>query len=199
MYIRSKEARKIHKDNCPYCKKISAKNRLQYEHTDDAINDGCVFCQYCSPIVERLNNKKEHLKEVARRLKLKCKVKDGILIVDDGLSKWKLYYSSRRRNILVYHQNHSTMYSKRDTSPVDGYHRQKVLTTSIENTLEYIHDHFHTYLMNNKLPEKIQNRAKDIFYEKKRKYKRNDKSHKKEKYIAKRKAVCNVLSLIEGL
>ena len=71
MYIRSKASKKAHKDNCRYCQKIFEENKKQYECTDDAIDDGCVFCQYCSPIVERLNKKKAHIEEVAHKLKLK--------------------------------------------------------------------------------------------------------------------------------
>jgi hypothetical protein len=199
MYIRSKASKKAHKDNCRYCQKIFEENKKQYECTDDAIDDGCVFCQYCSPIVERLNKKKAHIEEAAHKLKLKYKLKNGILMVDDGLSKWNLYYSTRKRKILLYHQNHSVKDSEKETSPVTGYHRQKVLPTSIEATFEYISDHFQNYLTSSKLPENVQNRAKDIFYEKKRKYKRNDKSRKKEKHNEKRKAIWNVLTLIEGL
>lgn len=199
MYIRSKASKKAHKENCPYAQRILDGNKVQYEHTDDAINDGCVFCQFCSPIVERFNKKKEYLEKVAQKLKLKYKIKEGILLVNDGLSKWKLFYSTRRRKVLVYHQNHTADDSAQEFSPVIGYHRQKILMTSIENTFEYISDHFQKYLTYSNLPPHIQNRAKDIFYVKGRKYKRNDKTHKKEKYNEKRKAIWNVLSLIEGL
>ena len=101
--------------------------------------------------------------------------------------------------MLVYHQNHTADDLAQEFSPVIGYHRQKILMTSIENTFEYISDHFQKYLTYSNLPPNIQNRAKDIFYVKGRKYKRNDKTHKKEKYHEKRKAIWNVLSLIEGL
>ena len=50
MFIRSKFTKKAHTDVCPYVSKIKEENKIEYVMTDEVIDDGCVFCQHCTPI-----------------------------------------------------------------------------------------------------------------------------------------------------
>ena len=195
MYIASSITKKAHKQDCRYCKRINKEHQVQYEHTDDAINAGNILCQHCSPVKERMVKNKEKIACLGSRFKLKYELKDGILIVNDGLSKWKVYYSTKRRKLVAYHENHIKAPDEISNPAFSGYHRQKVWLTSIVEVFEYITDHFHTYLTNDRLPANLQNKAKRIFYIQKRK----KKNKKDDKMISKKRDIWKVLTIIEGL
>lgn len=195
MYIASSIAKRAHKQDCRYCKSIKKEHQVQYEHTDDAINAGNLLCQYCSPMKARMVKNKEKIECFGSRFKLKYEMKDGILLVNDGLSKWKIYYSTKKRKMIAYHENHIKAPDEIANPAFSGYHRQKVWLTSIMEAFEYISDHFQTYLTNNRLPFKLQNKAKGIFYEQKSK----KKNKKADKIINRKRDIWKVLSIIEGL
>ena len=121
-----------------------------------------------------------------------------MLVINDGMSKWKVFFSTKRRMLMVYHQNYLHPDKENDKSPIPGYHFQNFETKHMLEVFDYINDHFHAYLNNYRLPIGLQNRAKSIFYDE-RNHKRprsKKKNIKKEKRLAKGQAVNNVLNLI---
>ena len=106
MYVASIKARKVHNDFCPYCNRIKGENKKEYFHMDEGIDEGYVLCQHCSATKRKILEQKEFIDEVAKRRKLEYELKDGMLVIDDGLYKWKGYYSKQYKKVILYHQNY---------------------------------------------------------------------------------------------
>lgn len=196
MFVRSRLAKKAHTDVCPYARRIKQDNKLEYFLTDEVIEDGCVFCQHCTPMKKVLKKYDKKIKSLASVLRLKYYLEGGMLIVEDGMSKWKVYYSRNENVYVVHHKNY--LDCNKATSIFEGYHLQKdIRPTNVYAVFEYVTEHFHAYMENKRLPKKIREKAKVVFYdernyqrpktksekdkEKKRKLKKRNKPSKRSK------------------
>lgn len=201
MYVASNISKKAHFEWCSHCNKIKEENKKEYFHTDDAIDDGCVFCQHCSMVKKNFKKDKKRIEWAVTRYKLSYEMIDGMLVIDDGMSKWKIFYSTKQRRFVLYHQNYLTLPGETEESPILGYHQQNIEFKRLLEAFEYVHHHFQAYLKNFKLPKVLQNKAENIFFEE-RNHKRPRKKRrdvKKEKKIARNRAAKNVLALMKEI
>jgi len=202
MFIRSRFAKKAHTEVCPYISRIKEENKIEYIMTDEVIDDGCVFCQHCTPIKKAMKKYAKKIKHLASVLRLKYYLKDGMLLVEDGMSTWKVYYSRIHGVYVVHHKNY--LETNKAQSVFEGYHLQKhIQPTTIVGVFEYITDHFRAYMDNKKLPKEIREKAKVVFYDE-RNYKRpkakaNKKKSKKSLKPSKRSQIKRVMALFEVL
>lgn len=200
MFIRSKFTKKAHTDVCPYVSKIKEENKIEYVMTDEVIDDGCVFCQHCTPMKKAMKKYDKKIKHLASVLRLKYYLKDGMLLVEDGMSTWKVYYARINGVYVVHHKNY--LEKNKAQSVFDGYHLQKhVQPTNLFNVFEYITEHFRAYMDNKKLPKEIREKAKVVFYDD-RNYQRpkvKEQKAKKNKRPSKRSQIKKVMALFDML
>lgn len=163
MFVRSKLTKKAHTDTCWYVGKIKEENRLEYSITDEVIDDGCVFCQHCTPMKKAIKKYDKKIKHKASVLRLKYFLEDGMLIIEDGMSVWKIYYSRINKSYVVHHKNY--LVHNKAISIFPGYHLQNVQPKTIFEVFEYVTEHFRAYMGNKRLPRKIRNKAMTVFYD----------------------------------
>lgn len=200
MYVAGNKSKIAHNENCPYCKRIKEENRRNYYHTDETIKEGCILCQYYSFASTKYRKQKEQIELTGKKYKLHYEVVDGMMVVNDGMSKWKVFYSSKRHRLMLYHKNYLLFSKRNDYSPILGYHFQHKELKNLIEVFEYISEHFQAYLNNFKFPKSTQNKVNSIYYNKCKHKRRHRKKYvKKEKRLARLQAIRNVLLLIEEI
>ncbi len=191
-FSRNSRRRILHSPDCRHIKNVEIDSVGAFETLSEAYGRGYRLCRCCSGLRRQYGKELTALIDLSRRNALCFCISDRFLQLNTPSSKWRLTLTDDGRGLCLYHKN-SLRPQNDDGSPIPGYHRQKVLRSSIIDYCKYIVAH-DSYRMENPLhipPQPSPPPRKGT--------KRYRKQQKKQKRLAKRRAVANVLSMIDQL
>lgn len=191
MYICSKShGEKIyHCQSCAYAGKIKQHNRIFYHTKTEAMAQGYRACNCCAPVARKFRAEKKALMTYAKENSINIWLEDNAIYIETGIGAWKIIETEKSRRLILFHANRENYKwcQKKNGKIIHHYHIQKDISSqTILRYMEYIYSH-------------------DLWRASKRdEYKRMPVSTKaqrkkrgEEKEKARRKAVGDVLNLIE--
>ncbi len=196
MYYYCKNSRKkiVHLTECFHIHNAEIDSIGWFETLREAYEHGYRLCKHCSPLVKHYKREDDEITEFCRKNGLIVYLGNKCISICSTRSKWKLALDKNNR-IVLYHKNDFTT-NKDCLSEISGYHLQgDARRKSIVDYLQYIIEHDYYRMLN---PVYIPNKKKESPPPRKgtKRYKREQR--KVEKYERKR-AIKNVLSIIESL
>lgn len=193
MYISTKShGEKIfHNQFCTYAKRIKPENIIEVETTKKFRKMGYRACNCCSFMGKKYKAECEELQSYAKRNYMKIWLEDDAVYVETNIAAWKITQYSTTQNICLLHANTENyrFLAKKNGKIIHTYHMQgDIRSKTIMGYLQYIkrHDEWRTNIMNE---------YKSIPVSTKRQRKQN----KNARINGKKKAVCNVLNMLEVL
>ena len=196
MYYSSKNSRKkvVHSSDCFHIQDMEVSNIRSFETLEDAYESGYRLCRHCSPIAKQYRKERDVMTEFCRKHAVLFFLHDKFIGICTPYSKWRIVPAKGSKGLALYHKN--TYESKRDIeSPVPGYHLQRVSEKSVQAYLEYIVEHEY-YRMMNPVYIRPQKKAKEPPRKGTKRYRKQQaKAERQER----RKAIANVLNMIDDL
>lgn len=196
MYYYSKNSRKkvVHSSDCFHIQYVEVDNVGSFETLEKVYQSGYRLCRHCSPIAKLYRKESNSMTEYCCKHAASFFFHDKFIGIHTPYSKWRIIPIEGTNGLALYHKN--TYASKHDTeSAVPGYHLQKVCKKSVHAYLEYIVEHEY-YRMMNPVYIRPQKKAKESPRKGTKRYKQQQA--KAERY-ERRKAIANVLQIIDGL
>ena len=192
-YYNKKSSRKIiHTKECFRINNKDINDIGWFETLDEAYAKGYRLCRNCSILKKALKNQCDEIKEFTRKKRMEFFVHDKFIAISSPYGEWKLVPSRQGGHIVLYHLNEFK--NEKKSSRVPGFHKQHTFFDDIMGYLRYIEDH-DFYRMVNPLYIKP-NKPKKTPPKGSRAYKN---MQKKAAYIANKRAIANVLNIIESL
>ncbi len=197
MYYYCKNSKKkiIHSFECFHVNNTEIDNIGCFDSLTEAYERGYRLCKHCSPLIKHYKREDNEIVDFCRKNGLSVHLGNQCISIVSIGSKWKIALDKKNR-IVLYHKNDFTT-SKDRLSQISGYHLQgDARRNSIVAYLQYIVDHDYYRMLNPVyIPEKKKKESPPPRKGTKR-YKSNQR--RIEKYERK-KAIKNVLDLIESL
>lgn len=190
-FSRNSRRRILHSPDCRHIKNVEIDSVGTFETLSEAYGQGYRLCRRCSCLRRRYGKELTALMDFSRKNALCFCISDRFLQLNTPSSRWRLAPAEDGRGLCLYHKN--SLRPTDDDSPVPGYHLQRVLRSSIVGYCKYIVAH-DSYRMANPLhipPQPSPPPRKGT--------KRYRKQQKQQKRLAKRRAIANVLSMIDQL
>lgn len=195
MYYYSKKSRKkiIHTQACFHIASTGLDDIGWFETLPEAYENGYRLCKHCSPLAKHYRKENREILDFCSKNGLSVHLGNRSIAVTSPRSMWKIAIGSDKE-IILYHKN--TFETERDhLSEIKGYHLQRdVSKDSVVAYLEYIVEHDFFRILNpihNKPKKEVPPPRKGT-----RRYKREQRRIEK---CAKKRAIRNVLSIIESL
>lgn len=163
-----------------------------FETLDEAYAKGYRLCRNCSILKNAYKSQCDEIKEFCRKKRMEIFVYDKFIAISSSYGEWKLVPSRQGNHIVLYHMNEFK--NEKKPTRVPGFHKQHTFFDEIMGYLRYIEDH-DFYRMVNPLYIKP-NKPKKTPPKGSRAYKN---MQKKAAYIANKRAIANVLNIIESL
>ena len=196
MYYYSKNNRNkiVHFKECFHIQHTELDSIGWFETLFEAYEQGYRLCKCCSPLVKQYKREENEILDFCRRKGLSVYLDNMFITIYSIRSKWKIALDKNNR-IILYHKNDFTT-AKDHLSKISGYHLQgDAQRNSIVDYLQYIVDHDHFRMLN---PVYIPKQDNETVPPRKG-TKRYRSAQRKIKKIEHKKAIRNVLSLIESL
>lgn len=192
-YFNQKSSKKIvHSQDCFRIANSENSNIGLFKTLDDAYEAGYRLCRNCSPIAKKYKREENEIMEFCRINGMIPYFHDKFVGITSVSGKWKITVNKDGKQICLFHKNEYK--SKHDNkSPIPGFHLQKACCDSIMGYLSYISKH-DSYRRKN--PLYIFPKEKPLPRKGTRRYR---EEQKKVKIIANKRAIRNVLDLIESL
>ena len=163
-----------------------------FETLDEAYANGYRLCKNCSILKKEYKRQSEKIEEFCRKKRMGIFVHDKFIAISSPYGEWKLVPSRQGGHIVLYHMNEFK--NEKKPTRVPGFHKQHTFFDDIMGYLRYIEDH-DFYRMVNPLYIKP-NKPKKTPPKGSRAYKN---MQKKAAHIANKRAIANVLNIIESL
>lgn len=196
MYCYCKNSRKkiIHSIECFHVRKTEIDNIGWFESLSEACEHGYRLCKHCNPLVKCYKREDNEIIDFCRKNGLSVRLESKYIYICSIKSKWKIALDKKNR-LVLYHKNDFTT-NKDHLSEISGYHLQgDVLRNSIIAYLQYIVDHDYFRMVN---PLYIPQNKK-VSPPPKKGTKRYRKSQRRIEKNERKKAIKNVLDLIDSL
>lgn len=196
MYCYCKNSRKkiIHSIECFHVRKTEIDNIGWFESLSEAYEQGYRLCKHCNPLVKCYKREDNEIIDFCRKNGLSVRLESKYIYICSIKSKWKIALDKKNR-LVLYHKNDFTT-NKDHLSEISGYHLQgDVLRNSIIAYLQYIVDHDYFRMVN---PLYI-HQNKKVSPPPKKGTKRYRKSQRRIEKNERKKAIKNVLDLIDSL
>lgn len=196
MYYYSKNSRKkiIHVTGCFHICSTEPDTIGWFESPHEAYEQGYRLCKHCSPLIEYYKREDNEIIDFCRKKGLCFHLENNFISINSIGSKWKIALDKKNR-IVLYHKNDFTT-DKDHLSEISGYHLQgDVRRNSIVAYLQYIVDHDYYRMLN---PVYIPQKKKESPPPRKG-TKRYKSAQRRIKNYERRRAIKNVLNLIESL
>jgi len=191
VYIGVKDGKIYHEQFCPYAGRIVSKNRKYFYTLDAAQNYGYHSCKFCSQTGKAYSREKYDIEDFARKHQLDIRFEDNAVYVRNGVNNWMILAANKDRKMVLLHAN-SRLYKNLPTKNgriIHSYHIQDdVIRKSIMGYLNYIVRH-----------DDWRFRQSEEYKELPKVTKKQRNKYKKEKGKADKKAIRNVLNLIEEM
>ncbi len=131
-----------HKPNCHYVKKMSPKNRMSIAKADAQIRRYRI-CKCCNSMGYHYRTEQSTIEYYRKHRNMDFRFIDGILYVKSEIGCWKLIYSKKFENIILYHRNTVSIPLDFDHPENEPYHRQvdALSCNTISGYLNYIYEH----------------------------------------------------------
>ena len=131
-----------HKPNCHYVKTMSPKNRMSLAKEAAQIR-GYRICKCCNSMSYHYRTEQNSIEYYRKNKKMDFKFIDGMLFVKTEIGCWKMVYSKRFEDIVLYHRNSVSQPLNFEHPENEPYHRQTDALSShtISSYLNYIHEH----------------------------------------------------------
>lgn len=193
MYYYSKTSRRgvAHLEGCFQLQAVAPERLGSFETLSQAHAGGYRLCRCCSPIARQYRAERAALLAFCQTRAISCFLHDGFLVVTTPYSRWRIL-SGEAGGLLLYHRN-SFQTAQDAQSPVPGYHLQRVCKAELLGYLTYIVEHEYYRMMHPVSPRPAKKEPP------RKGTKRYQKQQAREKHAARRKAISNVLSLIDSL
>ena len=196
MYYYSKNNRNkiVHFKECFHIQHTELDSIGWFETLFEAYEQGYRLCKCCSPLVKQYKREENEILDFCRRKGLSVYLDNMFITIYSIQSKWKIALDKNNK-IILYHKNDFTT-AKDHLSKISGYHLQgDAQRNSIVDYLQYIVDHDHFRMLNPVYIPKQNNEAVPP----RKGTKRYRSAQRKIKKIEHKKAIRNVLCLIESL
>lgn len=193
MYICSKShGEKIyHCQSCFYARKIKQQNRIFYHTKAEAIAKGYRACNCCAPVARKFRAEKRALIEYAKVNHINMWLEDNAVYMETGNGAWKIIKTEKSRRLILFHANRENYKwcQKKNGKIIHHYHIQKDINSqSILKYMKYIYKH-----------DLWRASKKDEYKRMPVSTKSQRRKRKEEEERARRRAVGDVLNLIEIL
>ena len=131
-----------HKPNCHYVKMIASKNCMSIAKNDAQIRRYRI-CKCCNSMSYHYRIEQNSIEYYRKYKKMEFRFIDGILYVKSEIGCWKLVYSKKFENIVLYHRNTVSVTLDFDHPENEPYHRQvdALSCNTISGYLNYIYEH----------------------------------------------------------
>lgn len=195
MYYYCKNSRKkiIHFIACFHIQHTGLDSIGWFETLTEAYEQGYRLCRHCNPLVRHYKQESDEITEFCRRNGLAVSLHNKCISICSIRSKWKIALDKKNR-IVLYHKNDFAT-EKDHLSEISGYHLQRdTRKNSIVAYLQYIVDHDYYRMLN---PVHIPKQKKES--PPRKGTKRYKSAQRRIEKYERRKAISNVLNLIESL
>lgn len=194
MYYYSQNSRRhvIHCAECFHIQNVEVSDIDSFETPEEAYAHGYRLCRCCSPLIKRYNAESDALATFAQSHAISCFLCARFIGITTPTSRWRIVPDETGHSLLLYHGN-SFETGHDDESPIPGYHLQRVQKDTVYAYLTYIDEH-EAYRMTH--PLYIKPAKKEPPRKGTRRYRAQQA---KAERIARRKAITNVLHLIDSL
>lgn len=188
-YSLSSKEKIVHYEGCHYLKKIKKENLKSFECAKDFRNNGYRICMCCSAIPGLLKKEEDEINKYCCENGLVYFMNNGELVIRTYHSNWKVLVTGNKEVLELHHKN---SYKKEHNNSVSGYHRQNYTSKSVMAFMQYITEHERYRQRNpiNAIPQK------ELLVSGSKRWKKQQKAIKKRE---RKRAIWNVLTLIENL
>ncbi len=196
MFYYNKKSRKkiIHTAECFHVYNVDINDIGWFEAVADAYNKGYRFCKHCNPLIRMYNNESRQINDYCRENGLSYNLGNKSIVIYSIDSMWQITLDKNSR-IILYHKNDFKT-NKDHLSEINGYHLQgDAKKDSILDYLKYIVEH-DFYRMHNPI---FINKKKKASPPPKKGTKRYKSELKKIEKYERKKAIKNVVNLIDSL
>lgn len=195
MYYYSKKSKNriLHTQFCFHIRRVDPDDIGWFETLSEAYAQGYRLCKHCSPIAGQFRKESKAIYDYCRDNGLAVRLDCRSISVASPSSKWKITLGSGGRLVLYHHNTHQT--AQDGFSEIRGYHLQgDVSRDSVVDYLEYIveHDYF-------RMLHPVYDQPGKGSLPPKKGTKRYRREQRKLKAREKRRAIRNVLNLIDAL
>ena len=197
MYYYCKNSRRkiIHSMKCFHVQHTEPDSIRWFETLTEAYEQGYRLCKHCSPLVKHYKREDDEITEFCRKNGLAVCLSNKCISICSTRSRWKIALDKKNK-IVLYHKNHFST-DKDHLSEISGYHLQgDARRNSIVAYLQYIVDH-DCFRMHN--PVYIPQRKKESPPPPRKGTKRYKSAQRRKEKYERKKAIKNVLNLIESL
>lgn len=194
MYYYSKNSRSkvIHSADCFHIQSVEVDHIGSFETLEEAYASGYRLCRNCSPLAKQYHAESDALVSYCQQYAVSFFLHDRFIGVTAPNSRWRIVPNANASGFLLYHRN--TFKTAHDAeSAIPGYHLQRIRKKNIYGYLEYIVDHEYYRMMN---PVYVRPPKKEPPTKGTKRYK---KQQEKAARSARRKAISNILNLIDNL
>lgn len=189
-YFKDSNEKILHLPHCYHLNQAKKKRISAFESITRAEEKGYRICKHCFGLKPYIKDEKENIDKICKDAGISCRYSLSVLDINTIYGQWKLYYNHVCDRLELYHAN---TFETGETSLFPNYHLQKTDYATITEHLNYIiqHDeyrHKNPLYIRQGTPKKPQKGTRAWH-----------KMEQKNKQREKRKAIYNVLTLIDSL
>lgn len=194
MFYYSKKSREriIHSGMCGHIANCDIRDIGYFETLTEAYEQGYRLCRSCSILSKQYKCEEEKLYSYCMGNAMTFYKTDRYINIVTPYSKWRVSITNSGNGLCLYHKNE---YKKKNETPsmIDGYHHQKFEAKSIVGCMEYITEHDYFRMTNPLVIKNSKKKAPAI-----KGTKRYRKEAKRAEKKARKKAIYNVLTIIDS-
>lgn len=189
-YIKKGRSKIVHLCSCFHISNTHISDIASFNNIAEAEAKGYRVCKHCAGLKKYFNSEKIEIARICKENGISVNNKWAFLYVNTVYGQWKILFDEDRKCLQLYHRN---SYENGKPTLIPHYHYHDIIYNSISKYLIYIikHDEF---------------RHKNPLHIKQGKPKKPTKGtnawnkyQKKNKHIQKKRAIYNVLNLIDNL
>lgn len=188
-YIKGTSSKVVHLSDCRHVHNLEIDRLVAFENVVQAEEYGYRVCKHCSGLKPYLKLEKKQIEKLCKESGISFHNRGSHFHIDTIIGEWIIIFDEKHQRLALFHKN---AYDRGTYCLIPDYHSQNFYANSMNKMLAYIikHDDYRQ-----KCPVHISKKKKN----------HPKGSHgwnaaqKREKQRNKRKAIRNVLTLIENL
>ena len=184
----------VHLKKCYIAKRIRPETTGTFKTAKDAFDAGYRLCRCCNPVAKQYRKEEAALIDHCRRNGMLFRYSDRSFKITSMLGKWIIQVTPNGKTTL-YHKNTREAGNNAETE-VDGFHKQKISYDTLIEYFDYIsnHDRYRA-----RHPEPVPKKKHAVKLPPRKGTKRWRAAQQKIKNHERRRAIRNVLDIIDSL